>query len=434
MTYRKFGKNDILINTLKANPRSEFYIYSSSVYYNNRSRNQGQYNGEAQMVPDGFVNLYEYNIDKGASGVVYSSSDVTASGFFTGPGTNKFIEPYISKDSSRISLTMTTASLTSEEWGTRFDYGDKITGSYPQYASIRRTYSRTASSASSTNCNKANIDCNHNYTYMSLRSTLDNYGTLSEHFKVSSSYGNKDTQRLNIIQIPSIFYGQKIKKGSTSLKFYITGSLVGELKDEKKNGELIQVGPAGSPMSGTVAGVVLYEQGVYVLTASHALNYDNVDYEGDGSANDNPKWTYFGAYLHSPASINSGNGIPSTALESSFTIDYQGVTQKQTMTMMAHARSGDMNHSNNPTYKNVTHPNIAAFKSSSYQYIEPEIPIKNMVHTPLTDQVPQFQKETYITKVALYDEKKNLIGVAKVAVPVRKTEQRQYTFKLKLDI
>ena len=68
------------------------------------------------------------------------------------------------------------------------------------------------------------------------------------------------------------------------------------------------------------------------------------------------------------------------------------------------------------------------------RYIEPEIPIKNITHTPLTDQVPQFQKETYITKVALYDEKKNLIGVAKVAVPVRKTESRQYTFKLKLDI
>ena len=101
---------------------------------------------------------------------------------------------------------------------------------------------------------------------------------------------------------------------------------------------------------------------------------------------------------------------------------------------MAHARSGDINHSNNPTYKSTSHPNISAFKSSSYQYIEPQVPIKNVVHTPLTDQVPQFQKETYITKVALYDEKKNLIGIAKVAVPVRKTEGRQYTFKLKLDI
>ena len=101
---------------------------------------------------------------------------------------------------------------------------------------------------------------------------------------------------------------------------------------------------------------------------------------------------------------------------------------------MAHARSGELNHSNNPTYKTTTHPSVGLFKSSSYQYLEPNVPVKNIVHTPLTDVTPQFQKETYITKIALYDEKKNLIGIAKVAVPVRKTEDRQYTFKLKLDI
>ena len=132
----------------------------------------------------------------------------------------------------------------------------------------------------------------------------------------------------------------------------------------------------GSPYSGSVAGVVLYEQGIYVLTGSWPLNYESVDYEGDGSANNNPKWTYFGAYMHSPASINSGAGIPLTALSSSFVSTIQGITQKQTMTMMAHARYGDLNHSNNPTYKNTSHPNISFFKSSSYQYIEPETPIK----------------------------------------------------------
>ena len=67
MSYRKFGKNDVLINTIKANPRNEFYIYSS-VYYNNIARQQGQYSGDARMVGTGYLNLYEYNIDKGTSG------------------------------------------------------------------------------------------------------------------------------------------------------------------------------------------------------------------------------------------------------------------------------------------------------------------------------------------------------------------------------
>lgn len=128
MSYRKFGKNDVLINTIKAHPRSEFFIYSSSVYYNNRTTQQGQFSGDVRMTATGFVNLYEYNIDKGTGGTAPHT-------------TNPYISPYISKDSSRISLSMTTASLTFSEWGTEFDYGDKITGSYPQYASIKESLS-----------------------------------------------------------------------------------------------------------------------------------------------------------------------------------------------------------------------------------------------------------------------------------------------------
>ena len=66
MSYRKFGKNDVLINTMKANPRSEFFIHSSSVYYNNKGKQQGeiQFSGDATMVDTGYLNLYEYNIDK----------------------------------------------------------------------------------------------------------------------------------------------------------------------------------------------------------------------------------------------------------------------------------------------------------------------------------------------------------------------------------
>ena len=57
-----------------------------------------------------------------------------------------------------------------------------------------------------------------------------------------------------------------------------------------------------------------------------------------------------------------------------------------------------------------------------------------ITHTELTDVTPELKRETYISKIALYDEDKNIIGYAKVATPVRKTEDRQYTFKLKLDL
>jgi hypothetical protein len=40
----------------------------------------------------------------------------------------------------------------------------------------------------------------------------------------------------------------------------------------------------------------------------------------------------------------------------------------------------------------------------------------------------------YVSKVGIFDENKNLIGIASLASPVRKEEDQDLTFKLKLDI
>ena len=90
--------------------------------------------------------------------------------------------------------------------------------------------------------------------------------------RLAPALGNKATQELNLISIPSIFYGSSIKKGSVDLKYYISGSLIGQARDINKNGELIQVGPSGSVGSGSVAGVVLYTEGFLVLTGSWDLD------------------------------------------------------------------------------------------------------------------------------------------------------------------
>ena len=45
-----------------------------------------------------------------------------------------------------------------------------------------------------------------------------------------------------------------------------------------------------------------------------------------------------------------------------------------------------------------------------------------------------FQRETYISEIGIYDEKQNLIAIAKLAKPVKKTEDTDYAFKLKVDI
>tara|TARA_R110000850_G_scaffold6737_1_gene25851 strand:+ start:50 stop:364 length:315 start_codon:yes stop_codon:yes gene_type:complete len=104
--------------------------------------------------------------------------------------------------------------------------------------------------------------------------------------------------------------------------------------------------------------------------------------------------------------------------------------------MLAKAPYNELNHSNNPTYLKDTNASrrFATKATSSYMYTEPSMEIANVVHSPFTGSTPPFRKETYISKVALYDDEKNLIGYAKLATPVRKTEDREFLFKLKLDI
>ena len=72
--------------------------------------------------------------------------------------------------------------------------------------------------------------------------------------------------------------------------------------------------------------------------------------------------------------------------------------------------------------------------ASSYYYREVAKPIKNVHSSSYADPTGSLKKTTYITKVGIYDDKKKLIGIASVAKPVKKTEERDLTFKLKLDI
>ena len=64
------------------------------------------------------------------------------------------------------------------------------------------------------------------------------------HYLYSSSLGDKLTQEMRIASIPSIFYGSSIKKGSVSVKVYISGTLAAQLVDNLQNGELRQVLPS----------------------------------------------------------------------------------------------------------------------------------------------------------------------------------------------
>lgn len=442
--YRKFGLNDIRINTLKAHPRSEFFIYKGEIFYNDQGRQLGQWQtasatpGNVYMTKPGYVNLYEYNIDRDAE-------PLKASGI----GKRPLIYPYISKNSSRVSLVL-TGTYGDDALLNEFAYGSVISGSYPLKTTIRREFvtgatsygfSKCTSSISSelAGCNPsatAKGTCTNNMTYYSLRSILDLYSTLSIHYKPKSKYGNKNNQNLNIIHIPSIFYGDKIKPGTVSLKWYYTGSLLAEVRDTKENGELIQVGPTGSlgERSGSVQGVILYNEGFIILTGSRPLgkpgNHATAIGLDSAGTTIKPSWKYWGAGARD--GVNTSTAAAGF-VRASFRMDFQGTTKTEVVTMYAHAKRGEVNYSNNPTFLQYNQP-VLSFTSSHVYAENTDRKIKNTKSSSFQDYEEEFERQVYISKIAVYDKDKNLIGIATLPSPILKEEDRDLAFKLKLDI
>ena len=390
MPYYKFGKNDLFYNRLKTYPSVNLYMYDEVVIYNNDTQYTGDLSGvNIKNVPPGNISLYELNIDRPADQLIF---------------------PFITKDGSLTSFkTISTTAFNND-----FAYGDIISGSYPLSASI--SSDRFATGQTGSACR---------YYRDALKNTLNRYSVYSPHYAFSSSLGDKGTQEIRIISIPSIFYGSSIKRGSCSLKFFVSGTLVSELKDDNRRGVLRQTNNVsgaitGITPTGSVAGVVLYDEGFIVLTGSWNLSNHLEDY---GAVLSRPRWLDF-AYTGSTANPSS-----------SFQLAFSGTTYTPTLTMLTHMPKAELNHSNNPTF--LSHGQTAEINrvvTGSNVYAQNnKVKLTNIVKTNFENPPGKFQKITYINQVGLYDKYMNLIAIAKLATPLRKRETDELTIKLKLD-
>jgi len=392
--YYKFGQDDLIYNTVKVHPRENFFIYQGAIYYNNKPEllaDRGPTTVDG--VPVGYTSLYEINVDRPTAELIY---------------------PFVSKNGSLTAFK----TISTSEYNADFQYGDTLTGSYPLSASISRNYYAQGQS-------RDKIEA--------LQNTLNYYKTRSNHYAYNSSLGDKSDQDINLISIPSIFYGDSLQKTNVELNFYVTGTLVARLKDERGNGELRQVAGAANELgadfgSGSVAGVVLYNEGLIVLTGSWTLDpAHSENYIGSGV---NPKWIYYGV----GAEITSlGYNIPN----SSFELKFSGSTTIPRLTMFAHAERNRLNYSQNPTFFSASSARdiFDGTTTTENKYIQDQrMQAHNTVSGAYSDLPAEFKKQTYISKIGIYDDDMRLIAVAKLATPVKKTEERDLTFKLKLDI
>jgi len=411
MSLKAFGPNDIILNTMKAHPSCEFFVFDGKIYYNNEPSHAGAFSSQVLNVPLGHISLYEYNIDKLS-------------------GSNNFIYPFVYKDSSRDPFR----SISSTAMATAYGYGDIMSGTYPMSASITREF---MSGAAGTKILRSTTDeIGRTILYRSpkyrhfyaLKNRLNYYGIKSQYYKVSSSYGDKSLLPVNLISIPAIFYGSQIKPGSLSLKWYFTGSLIGELQDTKQNGELIEV--SGSNV-GSVAGVVLYDEGFVLLTGSWALNSETIRLISGSAATATPQWLYFGAGANDDVTQTTVGDTTYTS--ASFNLSFKGTTKTQVMTMFAHAARGEVNYSSNPTF--LTYGQSRTRLTSSQIYEEnPSRTIKNVATSSYSDYSASFKRQVYVSRVAIYDDNKNLLGIATLSNPVLKKEDEDLAFKIRLDI
>lgn len=503
MSYYRFKENDIFTNTIVAHPHSSFMIYSGSVYYRNTPYESGSiFYGNVTHVPVGAISLYEVNVDRPESDHDYDYENHS--------GTKTMIHPFVVKSGDNIKFkTISTGSYNEEDWGST------LTSSfnYPLSASLSRDLYPEKHLASAIHYSaQHNLQLSpHEYdaynidsesgdrgivtvssSYIeALKNTLNYYTPLSDQYAFTSSarnraditdqfptgtpYWDKGIQPINLISIPSIYYGESIKRGSVSVKFYISGTLAAECADIYENGELIEVsGTYDRFESGSIAGVVLYNEGFLLLTGSWDISAGHQAPYTGGSAT-SPSWLYWGVGITSSLNatgslVPAGYQIGSKATfngsvdytkspgynlpSSSFSLDFQGVEHIPVKTMLAHAPIGELYYSNNPTFTvantaslgdepadfGVAHENFIsgsiqkAVTGSTFYIEDKDLEIKNINSSSFPNYTASFEKTTYISKIALYDDQKNIIGIAKLAQPVKKTINRNLTFKLKLDL
>ena len=131
----------------------------------------------------------------------------------------------------------------------------------------------------------------------------------------------------------------------------------------------------------------------------------------------------------------SYKNIGSPGNSASYTMEFKGTQTIPTLTMFAYAPKNDLNWSNNPTYLASSSAD-GVINSASSVYLEDNTSwnIKNTVSSSFSNYSASFKPQTFISTIGIYDDDDNLVAIAKVANPVKKTNEQDYTFKLKLDL
>ena len=425
----KFTPDDLFINRLKTYPEYNVFIYQTQMFIN-RDANEGG------------LKVYDINANRTGTDEVYPFVQ-------TGSVKNVFkkykYQPII-KNATNEYFNIhkywleTSGTLANDIYAAVGSLSNRragiVTSSYPSESPIKRKLTSRVSTISSNYWNMTSsalitgqvitLPRAMNVTASALQNVARKYTVLSDHFIMTGSeirhrdlvYDNND---INFITIPSMYYGSTIKKGSVELNYYLTGSKIATCADVNHNGTLI--GTLGTT-SGSVVGLVMYDEGIIMLTSSTNLETGealNIEYDGGAQLS---SWRYYGTTLNDGISDH-------TLATASYDLNFKGTSYVNSMTMFAHAKKGQLNHSNNPTYRNLDVDKINT-TGAGLRFVEGTTTLANVVSASYVSA--SYEKTTYISKVNIYDEDGNLIAITSMAKPIKKTLTDEFTFKMKLDL
>lgn len=242
----------------------------------------------------------------------------------------------------------------------------------------------------------------------SLKNTINYYKSHDDMF----DYNNFYNKPIAIYAFNSVHFGTGFKRKSVELNIYLSGSKISTATDRYGDGVLY----SGSDEK---VGMVLYREGFIFINNTSSLATQTVNFSSSHNQNfqDNPRWVY--AFLSSSDCMY---------YEKYYDINSQIATNIS----FVYAEKNELNHSNNPTY--IESGSYTVSTGSTHFYENEHTKIKKTNPSSFTSGSSKFEKQTFITRIGLYDEEKKLIAVGNLANPVRKTENREYVFKLKLDI
>ncbi|MDC1160164.1 hypothetical protein OAT10_00270 [Luminiphilus sp.] len=175
-------------------------------------------------------------------------------------------------------------------------------------------------------------------------------------------------------------------------------------------GVLYATGTAGTDVTAAnqhyAVGLLYYQAGIAVITGS--MFADATD---NGILNDT-----LGTNEMSASVSNTGyNFVTASTIQvfsdsirnRVYNIQYNNTTELNSSVYFCRANHNEFNYSSNPTYVNDSKIRV--------KDIETDIP------------------KSYITTVGLYSEKKELLAVAKLSEPIKKTAENEFTLRVRLD-